>query len=96
MLVVGFEDGTLGFWKSADGAFLDRVRLHGPVANLLVAGKHLLAASELGDVREIDFTSVTLEYCDLLKRLWRKVPMVWRGGRPAPSKPDPWHRCRSR
>jgi len=93
ILIAGFENGVLGIWNSADGALLDRVRLHGPVTNILIHEKSLHVASELGDVQEIDLSSLHLEYCELMSRVWRSIPVVWQGGHPAHSKPNPGHLC---
>jgi len=93
IVIAGFENGILGIWNLTDGSLLDRVRLHGPVTNILIHEKSLHVASELGDVREIDLSSLHLEYCELMRRVWRSIPVVWLGGHPAHRKPNSRHRC---
>ena len=92
----GSSDGTVGVWRVQDGARLDSFRLHGPVAHLMIRGQTLYAVSELGDVRTVDLSTLKTGYCDLLRQVRRRVPVVWRGGRSVVQPPDPGHRCSRR
>ena len=94
-VIGGSVDGTVGLWQAKDGAKLDSFRLHGPVAHLMIRGQTLYAVSELGDVRTVDLSSLKAGYCDLLRQVRRRIPVVWQGGRPWVQSPDPKHRCSS-
>jgi hypothetical protein len=93
-LVVGHANGHVAVHSVADGARLERSRLHGPVAHLALAGGTLAAASELGDHVVLDLSVFGRGRCSVLREVWRRVPVVWEAGRavirPAPST---GHRC---
>jgi WD40 repeat protein len=92
-LIAGYADGLLGIWKLDSGTLLHHVRLHGPVVHLALRGGKLHAASELGDHLDLDLSIFRLDYCQVLYRVWRRVPVVWDSGLPVKRKPDPRHPC---
>ena len=92
-LIAGYADGLLGIWKLDSGALLHRARLHGPVVHLALRRGKLHAASELGDHLDLDLSVFRLDYCQVLFRVWRRVPVVWDSGLPVKRKPDPKHPC---
>ncbi len=92
-VIVGHADGSVGIWDTASGARLDGVDLHGPVTHLLLAGGHLIAATDIGDHEVMDLGVLTMDYCDLLRSVWDQVPVVWASGKAVPQPPDPDHRC---
>ncbi len=92
-LIAGYADGLLGIWKLDSGALLHHVRLHGPVVHLALRQGKLHAASELGDHLDLDLSVFRLDYCQVLYRVWRRVPVVWDSGLPVKRKPDPRHPC---
>jgi WD40 repeat protein len=92
-LVVGYGNGLLGIWDLRTGARLDSARLHGPVVHLLLEGRRLYAASELGGHLVWDLQVLYTSYCDLLRQVWRKVPAVWFEGRPTHREPPASHDC---
>ena len=91
--LIGFADGTLGIWKLDNGALLERRRLHGPVAHLLLDGAKVYAATELGATLTWDLGVLRDDYCELLRRVWREVPVVWEHGLPVRRDPPDHHRC---
>ena len=92
-LIAGYGDGLLGIWDLRTGARLDEARLHGPVVHLLLEGKRLYAASELGGRLVWDLSVLHAPYCDLLHQVWRRVPVVWGEGRAIYREPPAGHRC---
>jgi WD40 repeat protein/serine/threonine protein kinase len=92
-LIAAHADGSLGIWSLKNGARLDHTRLHGPAVHVRVDGGRLFAASELGDHAVIDLSAFHIDYCRLMQKIWREVPVLWRN-RAATVKPPPVdHRC---
>jgi WD40 repeat protein len=93
--VAGFANGVLGLWDLKNGARLHHGQLHGPVVHLLLRQRRIYAASELGSHLVWDLSALHEGYCSMLRRVWRKVPVVWQGGLPVFRAPDPSHTCAS-
>ena len=93
-LVAGFANGQLGIWSLDNGARLRRSRLHGAVRHIALAGGKLLAATELGDHLSLDLSTFDLAYCDLMRRVWKEVPVMWENGMPIKREPVKGHRCK--
>ena len=87
-LIAGYANGLVGLWSLRNGKRLEHGQLHGPVVHLLLRKGKLYAASELGQHLTMDLAIFHADYCDLLRSIWREVPVVWEGGlpleRPAP------------
>ncbi len=94
-VVVGFANGDLGLWSLETGVRLDQARLHGPVIHLGLQAGRLYAATELGDVFVWNLTALQADYCELLRDVWRAVPVTWEDGVPQSRPPDRGHRCAS-
>jgi WD40 repeat protein len=92
-LVVGYADGTVALWHTVTGTRLNHLRLHGPVVHLALLGTRLHAVTELGDHGVLDLSFHYREYCELLREVWRQVPVVWEGGQPVLRPPPGDHRC---
>ncbi|MFH0899833.1 MAG: hypothetical protein V2A73_04310 [Pseudomonadota bacterium] len=103
-LVAGYASGFLGLWSLENGALLDSAKLHGPIVHLLVergsgsplpesalSGK-LYAVTELGDYLVLDLAVLFEDYCSLIGRIWRDVPVVWERGLPVLRRPTR-HAC---
>jgi WD40 repeat protein len=95
-VVAGYDDGTLGIWSLHDGARLRQTRLHGAVVHLLLEGQRLFAATDLGSHETWDLSGFHRDHCELLRELWREVPIEWKDGAPALSPPPADHPCRKR
>jgi hypothetical protein len=95
-LIVGYANGLVGLWSQETGKQLDSARLHGPITQLLLHERKLFAASELGRTLVWDLGDLYLDYCALMRKVWREVPVVWEGGRATPRPPPAGHRCLSR
>ncbi len=93
-LIIGFLDGTLGIWDGHTGALLDRLKLHGAVSHLRLAGSLLAAATDVGDHATVDLGALDREYCDLLNEVWERVPVTWDEGSPRNADPPADHPCR--
>jgi len=93
-LIVGFANGLLGIWNLANGSRLYSARLHGPVRHLRRVSGRLYAATELGDHLVVDLRVFDRSYCDLVREVWSRVPVVWQGGLTSLQPPPPLHRCR--
>ncbi len=92
-LFVGHADGTLAMYD-ADGALLDRRKLHGAVTHLVVGDRALHALSDLGDFLAWDLAALSADRCALLRQMWKQVPVVWAGGAAVARQPPDDHPCR--
>jgi hypothetical protein len=92
-LFAGYASGFVGLWDIASGVRLDHTRVHGAVTHLLLAGRRLYAASDLGSHIVWDLEPLYLPYCAFLRQVWARVPVVWRQGLVVIQSP-PRHRCR--
>jgi hypothetical protein len=92
-LLAGFADGTVGIWNLDNGSRLHHARLHGAVRQLRVRRGTLLAATELGQHLTLDLGVFQRPYCEVLRQLWRQVPVVWEAGLPVLRPPPRQHPC---
>jgi hypothetical protein len=76
-VVAGFADGLVGVWARGTLRRLHEVRLLGPVEHLLVDGARVLAVSALGDTATLDLSVLAGGYCEVLREVWAKTPVVW-------------------
>ncbi len=95
-LVAGFANGQIGIWSLENGARLRGSRLHGAVRHIAVAGGKLVAATELGDHLTLHLSTFDLSYCDLMRQVWRDVPVMWLNGLPTRRLAPGRHRCAAR
>ena len=95
-LIAGYANGLVGLWSLRNGARLESAQLHGPAVHLLVREGKLYAASELGQHLVLDLTIFHTPYCDLLRSLWREVPVIWQGGLPVQRRAPRDHQCVAR
>lgn len=79
-VVVGYGDGTLGMWEVSSGTRLGTERLHGPVQDILLVDRHLIAASGLGQHLTWDLSAFHASYCDLMTEMWDRVSVRWQDG----------------
>jgi hypothetical protein len=92
-VIAGYANGLVGLWNLANGTQLYRTQLHGPVIHLRREAGRLYAATELGDYRVLDLRVFHLDYCQLLRQVWRKVRVVWEKGLPVRRGVPNDHRC---
>jgi WD40 repeat protein len=92
-LIVGYGDGGLGIWSTIDGSRLDFVNLSGDVSAVRVVGDDLFALTSRGDTFTMSLAPLTADYCDLLREVWGKMPLLWNEGRLATSPAPRDHRC---
>jgi len=92
-LIVGYANGQLGIWNFKTGLRLYLSRLHGPVRHLQIRKGTLYAASELGDKLVFDLSAFQKKYCDLVRDVWQKVPVVWESGSPTLRSAPDNHQC---
>ena len=83
-------------WNARTGRQLHHLRLLGPVVHLVLADGNLHVATSLGDHRTVPVSAFNLQYCDLLREVWRQVPIVWLAGGPKRRPPPRQHRCNLR
>ncbi len=95
-LVVGFANGQIGIWNLKTGRNLVQSRLHGPVVHLVAERGRIYAATELGDHLVWDLRVLQMSYCELLRKIWKRVPVVWEGGLPVLKAPPLTHPCAQR
>jgi hypothetical protein len=62
---------------------------------MVLRGGKLLAATSLGDSMVLDLEPFHLEYCALMRNVWRDVPVVWEAGLPVRREPPAEHTCRA-
>ena len=66
----------------SDGSQLAHAKLHGPVIHLQIHGANLYIGTALGDYWTMDLTYFSISYCNLLKQVWKEVPITWENGLP--------------
>jgi WD40 repeat protein len=92
-LFAGFGDGSVRGWQLDEQRPLIQAKIHGPVTRLAWIGSILHAASLVGDHLALDLATLRQPYCQLMRELWRKVPVVWEGRvvlRPTPRGHSCW------
>lgn len=92
-LVAGYADGSLVLWSMDTRQQLVALRLHGAITHLQLADGKLYAASELGDLRALDLRVFQLDYCALVRRVWKDVAASWERGRARSQPPPREHPC---
>ncbi|MFH2005381.1 MAG: protein kinase [bacterium] len=92
-VAAGFADGHVGMWSLRTGRRLLRFRLHGPVVHLSLLDHRLYAATSIGAHRVIPLPAFYQSYCQLLREVWQRIPVVWRGDGPVRRPPPAGHRC---
>ncbi len=92
-IVVGYADGTLGLWNLNDGTRLAYSRLHGRVQHILIEKGRLYAATDLGSHVVWDLSTFDQPYCQLLRQVWQRVPVIWSSGRAMVRPPMAGHQC---
>lgn len=92
-LIAGYVSGQVGLWSLENGGLLEHGRLQGPVSHLVLVKGKLYAASELGRHLFMDLGIFHTSYCDLMREIWSRVPVVWLGGEPVRRPKPKEHRC---
>jgi WD40 repeat protein/serine/threonine protein kinase len=92
-LIAGFANGLVGLWDVATGFQIEQVPLHGAAVHLVVRDGVLHAATDLGDHAVLDLSVLEQPRCDLLRRIWDEVPVLWEGGAPIPTPPPREQEC---
>ncbi|MFH0899263.1 MAG: WD40 repeat domain-containing protein, partial [Pseudomonadota bacterium] len=92
-LAGGYANGTVIVWTIADGAALESAKLHGPIQHLLYSGEKLVVATEVGQHLVWDLSAFLEDYCELMRQVWRSIPVVWENGLPVSRRSIPEHRC---
>jgi len=92
-VAAGFANGMMGVWNIENGSRLHQVRLNGPVKHILFEGSRLHLATVLGNYLSLNVEIFSYRYCDLLKKVWRQVPVIWSGGLPVRRNPQKDHFC---
>lgn len=95
-IIAGFANGLVGLWTLDNGTRLEHARLHGSIQHLLLRKNKLYVASELGQHLTWDLGVFYMSYCELLRTVWRSVPVLWEGGLPRLRAPPVRHRCTAR
>jgi len=93
-IVAGYQNGAVGVWDPVTGRRLDVWYLHGPAIHVLVDGTTLYAVSELADTLKEDLSVLERDYCDLMREVWKIVPVVWEAGKAVKREPPAGHKCR--
>lgn len=75
--IVGFANGQLGLWDLVSGTRFAADRVGGKMEYLVMVDDVLYAATDLGNIIQWDMKYFSQDYCDLLKEVWREVPVVW-------------------
>ncbi|MFH0903524.1 MAG: hypothetical protein V2A73_23085, partial [Pseudomonadota bacterium] len=94
-LVGGYADGTVILWTLADGAVLESTKLHGAIRHVRYSGGKLFAVSEVGQYLVWDLRAFLEGYCELMRQVWRAIPIVWENGLPVHRVSTQEHRCGS-
>ena len=93
-VLAGFADGFFGLWSLETGALLESGRLHGPVTQLEMDGDLAHIVSELGQYEVRDYSTLTADWCALLREVWDETPVVLVDGTPTRRAVPTGHPCR--
>ena len=91
-IIAGYANGLVGLWTTNNGTRIQSAKLHGAITHMLLRGGRLYVATELGDHAAIDLSVFSMEYCSLLRQIWKQVPVLWHDGLPVRRRPT-GHRC---
>lgn len=92
-VAAGYADGTVALWHLASGRRLAATRLHGAIEHLQLRASRLRVATDLGNTLGWDLAAFDMPYCQLLRRIWSRVPVIWKDGRPQRRGPPRQHHC---
>jgi len=92
-IIVGYASGVLGMWDQGSGSRLASAHLHGPVVHLLLEAGQLYAATELGGDLRWELGPLHRDYCQLMREIWRRVPIVWSSGHAQRAAAPSQHPC---
>ena len=92
-VVVGFASGALGLWSIRTGERLAYTKLHGALIHMKLIESKLYAATDLGQYIVWDLGDLVRDRCELLRRVWKAVPVVWSEGRVKAAAPPSSHQC---
>jgi hypothetical protein len=92
-LAIGYASGNVAVVELATGARLHAGRLHGRVEHLRIHERVLYASTDLGDATSIDVADVARSYCEVLREVWRDVPVVLEDERLVHRDPPTSHEC---
>ena len=92
-VLVGFSSGEIGVWGLYDGVPIVRGHLHGAVRDVTERRGVLYVVSELGSQLALDLTTLQTGPCELLRRLWAEVPVVWTREQITAQAPPAGHPC---
>jgi WD40 repeat protein len=95
-VLVGYRNGLVGLWHIKSGRQLQQERLHGPVTHLQEHGGKIYTATELGSYLVWDLDTLIIDYCVLMKDVWKKAPEIWKKGQAVLQTPPKGHPCQSR
>ena len=93
LVVIGSSDGKLGAYNLTSGRRIAQRSLIGSVNRLIPQGTKVFATSHTGDSLALDFSSLSGAYCDLLRRVWKAVPVLPQKTTVVAAPPPPGHRC---
>ena len=91
--ITGHVNGDVAVWDAETGELLDSFPLHGRAIWLQIEGSTLYAASDLGDTLVADLGVLVRDECELLREVWKEVPVAWESGRAVRRPPPAGHRC---
>jgi WD40 repeat protein/serine/threonine protein kinase len=95
-LVAGFANGNFGVWGTSSGARLAEGQIHGSVSHLAIHDQVLIVAGDLGAIATMDLSLLAADYCDLLREVWSRVPVIWSSHGALMRAPGASHPCHSR
>lgn len=92
-IFAGYANGFVGLWSLDNGARLFYETLHGAVPHLAFRGGFLYGASTLGELLTRDLRIFDATYCDILRDIWRDIPVLWGPGFPVAHQRPSSHPC---
>jgi WD40 repeat protein len=90
--VAGTFSGHVGLWSVDTGRRLDVAKLSHPVERIDYLDRTVYALSGHGERLAIDLSVYEQPYCDALRDVWARVPVVWENGGALRRAPGA-HRC---
>jgi WD40 repeat protein/serine/threonine protein kinase len=88
--------GHVVIWHLPTGELLYQTKLSGAPSELVVRDGRVYAVTAIGDHAVLDLSYLTRDYCDLLREVWSRTPVVWEKGRAVMAEPPDGHPCATR
>jgi hypothetical protein len=92
-IILAYTNGLVALYNENNDQILLQFPLHGGAKYVFQSKDWLYLISELGEIRKVDIRPFKLSYCDLMRELWKYIPVTWKEGDVMYQKIPSCHRC---